>query len=307
MGKLALVAKITHVPSMYLSELPGPRQGTRQDAIDGHKEIGRRCRELGVDTIVVFDTHWLVNANYHINCAPKFQGLYTSNELPHFISNLNYAFPGNPALGELLARECNAQGVETLAHPATTLAPEYGTLVPMRYMNEDQHFKVVSVSALCQVHYLADSARLGWAMRRAIEEHYDGTVAFLASGSLSHRFAQNGLAPEFAFKIWSPLLQALDEQVIAMWQRGDWKTFCEMLPEYASKGHGEGFMHDTAMMLGALGWSDYAAPAEIITPYFGASGTGQINAVFPVTPQSGQAVPAPQASSAEGYRAFGRL
>ena len=63
MGKLALAAKITHVPSMYLSELPGARQGTRQDAIDGHIKIGRRCRELGVDTIVVFDTHWLVNAN----------------------------------------------------------------------------------------------------------------------------------------------------------------------------------------------------------------------------------------------------
>jgi len=59
MGKLALVGKITHVPSMYLSELDGPRKGTRQDAIDGHKEIARRCRELGVDTLVVFDTHWL--------------------------------------------------------------------------------------------------------------------------------------------------------------------------------------------------------------------------------------------------------
>jgi 3,4-dihydroxyphenylacetate 2,3-dioxygenase len=47
MGKLALVAKITHVPSIYLSELDGPRKGTRQDAIDGHREIGRRCRELG--------------------------------------------------------------------------------------------------------------------------------------------------------------------------------------------------------------------------------------------------------------------
>ena len=42
MGKVALVAKITHVPSMYLSELDGPRKGTRQDAIDGHIEIGRR-------------------------------------------------------------------------------------------------------------------------------------------------------------------------------------------------------------------------------------------------------------------------
>lgn len=301
MGQLALAAKITHVPSMYLSELDGPRKGTRQDAIDGHVEIGRRCRELGVDTIVVFDTHWLVNANYHVNCAPHFKGLYTSNELPHFISNMGYEFPGNPVLGQLLAKTANAMGVETLAHERTTLAPEYGTLVPMRYMNGDRHFKVVSVSALCQAHYLNDSARLGWAFRRAVEDHYDGTVAFFASGSLSHRFAQNGLAPEFAFKIWSPFLEALDHEVVEIWKRGDWKTFCGMLPEYAAKGHGEGFMHDTAMLLGALGWSEYGGKAEVVTPYFGASGTGQINVVLPVTPATGGAIPQPVASSAEGY------
>jgi 3,4-dihydroxyphenylacetate 2,3-dioxygenase len=254
-----------------------------------------------VDTIVVFDTHWLVNANYHLNCAPHFKGLYTSNELPHFISNMAFEFPGNPALGQLLAKTANELGVETLAHDRTTLGPEYGTLVPMRYMNTDQHFKVVSVSALCMAHYLNDSARLGWAFRKAVEDHYDGTVAFFASGSLSHRFAQNGLAPEFGFKIWSPFLEHLDREVIRMWQAGEWKAFCEMLPEYASKGHGEGFMHDTAMLLGTLGWSAYDAPAEIVTPYFGASGTGQINVVFPVTPQDGRAIPKPVASAAEGY------
>ena len=302
MGKLALAAKITHVPSMYLSELDGPRKGTRQDAIDGHIEIGRRCRALGVDTLVVFDTHWLVNANYHLNCAPGWNGVYTSNELPHFISNMDYGFDGNPELGRLMARVANDLGVETLAHDATTLAPEYGTLVPMRYMNADQHFKVVSVSALCTSHYLDDSARLGWALRRTIEDHYDGTVAILASGSLSHRFAQNGLAPEFAFKVWSPFLEMLDHEVLRMWIAGDqWKAFCDMLPEYAAKGHGEGFMHDTAMLLGALGWSAYDGQAEIVTPYFGASGTGQLNAVFPVTPQDGRAIPPARASSAAGY------
>jgi 3,4-dihydroxyphenylacetate 2,3-dioxygenase len=92
-----------------------------------------------------------------------------------------------------------------------------------------------------------------------------------------------------------------------MWQRGEWAAFCEMLPEYAAKGHGEGFMHDTAMLLGALGWSSYDAPAEVLTPYFGASGTGQINAVFPVTPQSGSAIPAAQASAALGFQAVSRL
>ena len=307
MGQLALAAKITHVPSMYLSELEGPKKGFRQAAIDGHIEIGRRCRELGVDTIVVFDTHWLVNANYHINCAPHFKGVYTSNELPHFISNMEFDFAGNPELGQLLAKACNEDGVEVLAHPSTSLAPEYGTLVPMRYMNADQHFKVISVSALCQVHYLNDSARMGWAMRRAVEQHYDGTVAFLASGSLSHRFAQNGLAPQFAEKIWSPFLETLDQRVIQMWQAGEWPTFCEMLPEYAAKGHGEGFMHDTAMLMGALGWSEYDGQAEVLTPYFAASGTGQINAVFPVTPQTGRAIPQAQASAASGYQSSSRL
>ncbi|MDG5974420.1 3,4-dihydroxyphenylacetate 2,3-dioxygenase [Hydrogenophaga taeniospiralis CCUG 15921] len=301
MGKVALVGKITHVPSMYLSELDGPRKGTRQDAIDGHIEIARRCREAGVDTIVVFDTHWLVNASYHLNCAPHFEGTYTSNELPHFISNLPFSIPGNPELGQLLAKVANEHGVETLAHHATTLGPEYGTLVPMRYMNADQHFKAISVSALCTVHYLNDSARLGWAMRRAVEDHYDGTVAFLASGSLSHRFAQNGLAPEFAFKVWSPFLETLDHRVVQMWENGEWADFCGMLPEYAAKGHGEGFMHDTAMMLGVLGWSEYDGKAEVITPYFGASGTGQINAVFPVTPVTGKAIPKEQASAADGF------
>ena len=304
MGQLALAAKITHVPSMYLSELPGPRQGSRQDAIDGHHEISRRCRALGVDTLVVFDTHWLVNANYHINCAPHFKGDYTSNELPHFINFMSFESPGNPELGHLLAEVANAHGVETLAHERTALNPEYGTLVPLRYMNADQHFKVVSVSALCMAHYLSDSARLGWAFRRAVEDRYPGKVAFLASGSLSHRFAQNGLAPEYAFKVWSPFLEQLDKQVLQMWARREWSAFCEMLPEYASKGHGEGFMHDTAMLLGALGWGAYDGGVEILTPYFGASGTGQLNALFEVTPQDGHAVPAPVASRAECYTAI---
>ena len=88
MGTLALAAKITHVPSMYLCEFPHPKFGKRDAAVAGHKEIDRRCRALGVDTIVVFDVHWQVNSEHHINCGPRFNGIYTSNELPHFIKNM---------------------------------------------------------------------------------------------------------------------------------------------------------------------------------------------------------------------------
>ncbi|MEJ8815841.1 3,4-dihydroxyphenylacetate 2,3-dioxygenase, partial [Variovorax ureilyticus] len=47
--------------------------------------------------------------------------------------------------------------------------------------------------------------------------------------------------------------------------------------------------------------------AEVVTPYFGSSGTGQINAILPVTPQDGGAIPKAQASSAEGFQAVSRL
>jgi 3,4-dihydroxyphenylacetate 2,3-dioxygenase len=282
MGEIAFAAKITHVPSMYLSELDGPHKGCREAAIAGHREISRRCRDLGVDTIVVFDTHWLVNSGYHINSAPHFKGLYTSNELPHFIKNLPYEYDGNPALGDLIADAATAAGVHTRAHNATSLPLEYGTLVPMRYMNTDRVFRVVSVSAMCTVHDLSDSAKLGAALREAVERDYDGRIAIFASGSLSHRFAQNGVADQYLHKVWSPFLEQMDHHVLELWQAGDWKTFTAMLPEYAEKCHGEGFMHDTAMLLGALGWEAYTGKVEIVTPYFGSSGTGQLNAVFPV-------------------------
>lgn len=281
MGKLALAAKITHVPSMYVSELPGPHHGCRAAAIEGHRIIARRCRDLNVDTIVVLDVHWLVNAGYHINCCEHFKGVYTSNELPHFIKNLAYEYDGNPALGRLIAQIATTRGVHTRAHEMPSLELEYGTLVPMRYMNPDRAFNVVSVAAWCEWHDLNRSRVFGEALREAIEQS-GSTVAVLASGSLSHRFNDDGSPEHSMFEISREFFRQVDLRVVDLWKRGDFKTFVAMLPEYASLCHGEGDMHDTAMLLGLLGWDCYDRPVEVVTDYFPSSGTGQINAIFPV-------------------------
>jgi aromatic ring-opening dioxygenase catalytic subunit (LigB family) len=146
MGTLALAAKITHVPNRYLCEFPGPHQGKLDAAVAGHVELDRRCRTLGVDTMVVFDLHWQVNRDYHINC-------------------------------------------------------------------EQVHAKVVQ-----------------------------------------------------------------------LWEQGAHATVIDMLPMYIDKCDGEGDMHDTAIIYGVLGGRRYGAAVEVITPYSGSSGTGQINANIPVTP-----------------------
>jgi 3,4-dihydroxyphenylacetate 2,3-dioxygenase len=94
---------------------------------------------------------------------------------------MEYGFPGNPELGQLLSRVCNEWGVETLAHDRTTLAPEYGTLVPMRYMNQDQALQGDLGLGPVPGPLPERQRAPGWAMRRAVEDHYDGTVAFFAS------------------------------------------------------------------------------------------------------------------------------
>ena len=281
MGRLALAAKITHVPSMYLSELPGPHHGCRAAAIEGHRIIARRARELGVDTAVVFDVHWLVNSGYHLNCHERFTGTYTSKELPHFIQGMRYEYRGAPELGRLIADHANALGVKTRAHELETLELEYGTLLPMRYMSEQADFRIVSCAAWCAWHDFEDSRKFGEAVRSAIEAS-DRTVMVLASGSLSHRFQSNANAENGMFEMSREFDLQVDQRVVDLWKMGDFRAFIRMLPDYAAYCHGEGLMHDTAMLLGALGWNDYDRPVEIVTPYFASSGTGQINAIFPV-------------------------
>ncbi|KTC42731.1 3,4-dihydroxyphenylacetate 2,3-dioxygenase, partial [Pseudomonas sp. ABAC61] len=224
-----------------------------------------------------------VNSGYHINCGEAFNGTYTSNELPHFIKNMTYDYQGCPALGELIAAEANAADVRTLAHNIPSLELEYGTLVPMRYMHMDvpaaEHFQVVSIAAWCAWHTLADSFTFGAAVRRAIERS-DRKVLVLASGSLSHRFSNDREAEANIHNWTREFDKQVDQRVVELWQQGRFREFCAMLPDYAEHCYGEGKMHDTAMLLGLLGGAEYNRPAEIVTPLFGSSGTGQINAIF---------------------------
>ena len=151
----------------------------------------------------------------------------------------------------------------------------------MRYMNSGAALKVVSVAAMCTVHSLESSRRLGESIREAIETS-SSNVALIASGSLSHKIWPNDIYAENngTFTISSKFNEVVDRRVLEMWQRGEIETFLQMLPDYANYCDGEGDMHDTVMLFGALGWDKYRGKGTVITEYFPSSGTGQTNVVF---------------------------
>lgn len=111
--------------------------------------------------MVVLDTHRLVNAAYHVNANHHYKGKFTSSEFPQFIRDLDYEYTGNAALGDLIAKTASDMGIYTLSHQVNSLELEYGTLVPMRYMNLEGDLKVVSVAAMCTVHSFESSRKLG--------------------------------------------------------------------------------------------------------------------------------------------------
>jgi 3,4-dihydroxyphenylacetate 2,3-dioxygenase len=226
----------------------------------------------------------VINAGYHINANHRFKGLFTSNEFPQFIQDLEYDYEGNAALGDAIAQTASDMGVYTLSHQIDSLELEYGTLVPMRFMSRAHDMKVVSVAAWCTVHSHAESRVIGQAIRAAIEAS-DHKVLLVASGSLSHKIWANKdyAANNGTFTISSEFNRQMDLHVLEMWKRGDHATFLKMLSEYAEFCCGEGSMHDTAMLYGALGWDAYDAKCEVVTEYFPSSGTGQTNVIFPVT------------------------
>jgi 3,4-dihydroxyphenylacetate 2,3-dioxygenase len=280
MGEIALAAKITHVPSMFLSELPGPNQGCRAQAIAGLKRIGEEINASGIDTVVFADTHWLVNAGDHLHANPQLKGLFTSSEVPHFIQNLSYNYIGDAELGQQIAAFATSMCTATRAHTEVdSLGLEYGTLVPLRFLQLDKTIKIVSIAAWIYDAPLEQSKIMGEAVRTAVEAS-DRKVAFLASGSLSHRIAANAVVEQHMFKISRPFNKLTDLMVLDMWQAGRIGEFLEMLPQYAKDCDGEGGMHDTAMLFGVLGWDNYQGRGELYTDYFESSGTGQCNLVF---------------------------
>jgi 3,4-dihydroxyphenylacetate 2,3-dioxygenase len=279
MGEIVFAAKVTHVPTMYLSEQEGPLKGCREAAIASHRKMGELIRAAGADTIVVLDTHWLVNSGYHVSAAPVFKGSFTSHEFPHFIQDLDYEYRGNVELAEAIAARATADGVHTRAHHTPSLTLEYGTLVPLRYQNADGALKVVSVAAWCMKAELTESRIFGAALAEAVADS-DAKVALLASGSLSHQLWPNRLSEARVFKISSKFNELVDRLVLDLWQQGRIGEFLEILPDYARHCTGEGGMHDTAMLFGALGWDAYRGRGELLCDYFPSSGTGQVNVVF---------------------------
>lgn len=275
MGNIVHAAKITHVPSIWMSHTMEAFRGIRQSAIDGFEKLRQEAIAAEVDTFLIFDTHWITNQGFHLNANAQHKGEFTSPELPHMLSDMSYDYRGDTDLANSIAEAVNGIGKKALAHQQSQLGCEYGTLLPMHFINRDLNARVLPMS-VTQFASIEENRAVGEAIRDAIARS-GRRVSLLASGSLSHAFWPNHLSEQGLNRVNGEFNRQVDLRVLDLWQQGRWQEFLDMLPEYAQRCSGEVGMNDTALLFGALGWDEYRGQATIHTPYFGSSGTGQTN------------------------------
>jgi 3,4-dihydroxyphenylacetate 2,3-dioxygenase len=285
MAEIAAIAVVAHQPMVMVPEqVRVSLGGTGKDTTliePGYRLLREAFRELEVDTLVIFDTHWFTTTEHVIAGAAHFKGLYTSDEMPRNICDLPYDFPGAPELARAFHEVGKERKLFTVNVLTESLPRHYPTINLVHHLRTRE--KVLScgvVQTASLDYYLA----LGEALAEAVRRLPAGRVALLGSGGMSHTFwGLDQIREHFAYDeahVISDQARKIDHEIMALWKKGEHARVIEMYPDYRARFHPEGRFAHYLMAVGAVGGRACQLRGEQLSDYENAVGTGQVHMLF---------------------------
>jgi len=240
-GSVVMSAIASHTPRIGIeAQAPDFLRGV----IAGEYALGRAIQALDPDVIVLQSAHWITTFTWYVTCQQRHHGSCVSDELPDLIPGVPYDRPGDPEFGALLADEIKAAGLLAGRNETPHYKWDYGTFVPLQYLDPAQRIPVVTMGT-CILADLDECYRVGAAVRDAAAKS-GKRVVFVASSALSHKLVRNPAS-------WPiPEHQALDRQFVGMLRDGRLAEARAALGGYAAETHVEMGGRNLASMLGAL-------------------------------------------------------
>lgn len=281
MGTIVAVAICSHVPTLVLPEASRRAMGGGEDTtlLAGLSTLRAELDRLRPDTLVIVDTHWFTTTEHVVAGADRYQGVYTSPELPRVIHDYPYDFRGAPGLAALVHEVGKERRVPTTNATNTSMAKEYPTLNVLRFLHRGE--QVLSVG-VCQTAEMDDFLAFGETVAEAIARS-DARVALIGAGALSHRFHRLkhirdhlGFSPS---EIVSPEARAMDERILDLWAEGDHAAVLDLYPELL-RFSPEGFFAHYLILAGALGGRAWRARGRMLSAYESSLGTGEAHVLF---------------------------
>ena len=285
MGKVVGAAILAHVPTIMLPEKVryDLNEGKEISLVPGLKKFRKEVMEtLDYDTVVVLDSHWATTVEFVITAQAERSGLFTSEELPRGMSQVPYAFKGDPELAMAAAKydEKNGTWITPISDPHLPIF--YATVNLWHYLGRGLDKKWVSIS-VCQTATAEDFLRAGRALGEAIRDT-DRKVLLLASGALSHTFYKLRELRKHESSdpshIYSEGARLADLERIEWMKQGDHARILDTMDEFKQFKPEANFSH-WLTMAGATGEGDNTAKGVMYSDYENSIGTGQVHVYFP--------------------------
>jgi aromatic ring-opening dioxygenase catalytic subunit (LigB family) len=263
--------------------------GNEISLVTGIEELRREVldplgADPGIDTIIVFDTHWFTTFEFVITAHDRRSGKFTSEELPRGMSQVPYDFPGDPELARAIGAAADAAGTWITPIDDPYLPVHYATINLLPFLQgcgRDGGERWVSVS-IPQTGETDDFLLAGDVIGKAIEES-DRNVVLLASGALSHKFwplkALRDHEPSDPIHIRTDAHRDADLERLRWMTEGRHDRILETMDDFM-RYTPEGRFGHYLMMIAAIGGGDCRAKGRMFGDYESAVGTGQAHVWF---------------------------
>jgi len=286
MGSIVGAAIVSHHPGLMQCEEFRVLQGAGADSdlIPGYARLRERIEKARPDVVIIFDSHWFTTGYHLVDGAPRYQGMFISDEMPWYLHGVPYDYRGHPDLAlaiEAVSREQKGYN-RVINHP--DLGKQYATINLVKQLRlERSDTPVVTVSS-CQNcdwrHFLKSGEAIAEAVRRS-----DLRVLLLASGALSHKFNPIDWKPKHPrifheSNVSRPENVVSDKGAIALMEQGRHDMVLDRWQDEYRKMPWEAFGAHYLQMLGAMGGANCRARGVALSEYENARGTGNVHMWF---------------------------
>ena len=225
MTGVVAAALVAHVPTLGRSENTPDYQ---QTLVQAERTMGAAIREaLKPDVWVIVSTHWISTFDWFATCQAKHEGLCVAQEAPNLIPGLPYSYRGDPEFGAALVDGWKQVGVAAVKNEAAKYSWDYGTFVPLQYIDPAGEVAVVGVPVVLMADH-GECLRAGAAVH-ATAKKLGKRVVLLASTALSHllvRGRHNWPTPERV---------EADKRFVDLLKRGAIDEVIQGFTEYSKK------------------------------------------------------------------------
>jgi 3,4-dihydroxyphenylacetate 2,3-dioxygenase len=268
---IVAAAVVPHVPTLGLPQNTPEFQLT---LAEGAQTLGRAMRELKPDLFVVNSSHWVCTFGWYATCQARHEGICVADEAPDLIPGIPYSRKGDAEFASALVDEWSAGGIPGGRDDTPHYAWDYGSLVPLLYLDPDAEVPVVQIPTVI----MADHAECMQAARavNSTAVRLGRRVVFIASSAFTHSLVRGRHFKPAASR------EALDQRFIDQLKRGAVAEALGWFPEYSREVVAEMSGKPLAAMLGAT-QAMVDDGAQLVGEQFGgyaqSSGSGNANVV----------------------------